>query len=166
MQSFVTCNRGIITPNPAMKKRKLLYIGVALVTFVAGVSFASYALLPSRSFTLTSLDSAGGTSGLGGSRKGVNYSSSSWISSDEQPVDDLTVGYPLATDAEKDFQLEQKRAEQVFKLTKSRLIAKFGASYKIIVLHGDDLRYITSPKLDVALDFERSWSKHLSIIPG
>jgi hypothetical protein len=148
-----------------MKKRKLLYIGVAFVTFIAGVGIASYVLLPSRSFTLTSLDGAGGTSGLGVSRKGVNYSASSWISSDEQTVDELSIGYPSATDAENVFQLEQRQAEQVINLKKSRLVGKFGTSYKIIVLDGDDLHYITSPKLDVALDFERSWTKHFSFVP-
>ena len=148
-----------------MRKRKLLYIGVALVTFLAGVGIASYALLPSRSFTLLDLDGAAGTSGLGVSGKGTNYSSSKWSSSDDQTVEEMTIDYPSATDAQNDFQLEQQRAEQVFKLTKSRLVAKSGAAYKIIVLNGDDLRYITSAKLDVALDYERSWTKHFSILP-
>ena len=148
-----------------MKKRKLLYIGVAVITFIAGVGVASNALWPSRSFTLTSIDGAGGTSGLGVSGKGMNYSSSSWISSDDQRVEELSIGYPSAADAENDFQLEQRQAEQVINLKKSRLVGKFGSSYKIIVLDGDQLRYITSPKLDAALDYERSWAKHFSIMP-
>jgi hypothetical protein len=148
-----------------MKKRKLLYIAVALLTFIAGVSVASYALLPSRSFTLHGLDGAAGTSGLGVSGKANRYSSSSWSSSDGHTVEETAIGYPSATDAENDFQLEQRRAEQVFKLTDSRLEAKFGPSYKVVVLDGDHLRYIASPKLEVALDYERSWTKHLSMVP-
>jgi hypothetical protein len=95
----------------------------------------------------------------------MSYSSTSWVSSDNQPVQDLTIGYPSATDAESDFQLEQQKAEQIINLKNSRLVGKFGLSYKIIVLDGDHLRYITSPKLNAALDYERSWSKHLSVIP-
>lgn len=148
-----------------MKKRKLLYIGVAVVTFIAGVSIASYALSPSRSFTLLSYDGAAGTSGLGVSRKGNRYSSSRWISSDDQTVEEISIGYPSEADAQNDFQLEQQQAEQVFELTKSRLVAKFGPSYKVIVLDGDDVRYITSSKLEVVLDCERSWTKHFSMIP-
>ncbi|HXQ33298.1 MAG TPA: hypothetical protein VN843_04675 [Anaerolineales bacterium] len=148
-----------------MKKRRLLYIGVAVVTFIAGVSLARYALLPSRSFTLVYIDGGAGTSCLGGNRKGISYSVSSWMSSDQQSVGEITIGYQSATDAEHDFQLEQQQADQVVNLTNSRLVGKFGLSYKVIVLDGDHVHYITSPKLEVALDYERSWSEFLSITP-
>jgi len=148
-----------------MKKRKLLYIGIAVLTFLTGVSIASFALRASRSFTLLSIDGASGTSGLGISGKGISYSSSNWISSDDQTVEEITIGYPSATDAENDFQLEQRRAVQVIKLTKSRLVAKFDRSYMVIVLDADHLQFINASKLETALDWESSWSRYLSITP-
>jgi len=111
----------------------------------------------SRTFRLVSQDGVSGP-GLGVSGKGRGMATSGWVSSDGLTVEQVVVGYLSVGDARRDFELERSRAERMIQtVDASRIVGKFGTTYKVITLKGDQITYISSPHLEAALAFERSW---------
>ena len=142
-----------------MKTRKPLYLGVAIITLAVVVAVAAIFVFPSRTFRLVSQDGTAAP-GLGPSGKERGMAVGSWVSSDGFSVEEVVVGYWSAADARSAFELEQTRAERVVEVSdSSRMVAKFGMSFKVISLKRDQITYIQSPHLEAALAFERSWWK-------
>jgi hypothetical protein len=102
-----------------MKKRKIIYLGTALLTFSIGLVLF---VLPQRTFKVVSRDGTGGP-GLGASGKGTGMAVTSWVSSDGVNVEEVTVGYSSIDDARRDFDLESSRAERILGQNSARIVS-------------------------------------------
>jgi hypothetical protein len=142
-----------------MKTRKPVYIGIASVTVAIAIAVAAVFVFSSRTFKLVSQDGSAG-SGFGVSGKGSGIATTSWVSSDGLTVEQVIVGYSSVIDALSDFEFERSKADRVIEISdSSRMVAEFGTRFKVISLERNQIRYIQSPHLNVALAFERSWWK-------
>ncbi|MDT4968906.1 MAG: hypothetical protein QOJ64_3643, partial [Acidobacteriota bacterium] len=89
-------------------KKRALYVGAALITFVVGAVAASGFTFSPRVFRLTSEDGVGGP-GLGASGNGIGASTRTWVSVDGPGVEETIVSYSSCDFARRDFDLELKR---------------------------------------------------------
>jgi len=114
-----------------------------------------------QNLQLVSQDGVGGP-GLGVSGKGMGTEMRSWVSSDGMSLEETVVAYSTDDDARNDFELELRAAEQVIELSRksSRLVGKFGLSFRVISREENKIKYIESPPLEAVLAFEESWRKH------
>jgi hypothetical protein len=101
--------------------------------------------------------------GKGG--RGIAYSSTTWKSLDGVIVDEMSIYYPSAEDARKDFEEELKGNGTIVEQDNRRIVkvignpqTKVGAAV-IIRLKGQYIRYVNAVSLRNALTFERSWLK-------
>jgi hypothetical protein len=141
-------------------KRRTLYVGAALITFVVGAVAASGFDLSPRVFRLTSEDGVGGP-GLGASENGIGASTKTWVSPDGPSVEETIVSYSSHDFARRDFDLELKRRQSTFygggDLLKRRVIVKIGEYIELISLENNEIKYLKAPNLETLQAFNNCW---------
>jgi hypothetical protein len=146
--------------NNSMKKRKILYLGTALLTFCIGLALVRTFVLPKRTFEVISRD---GAVYEGPSGKRVSMAVTTWVSSDGVTVEEVTVDYSSVDEARRDFELRSNRAERISgqnpASNSERFVGKNGSSFRVITLEGKSLHYVQGRDLDAVLAFEASWLK-------